>query len=72
MDKIYKNSNGKFETEDGWTLSCGSPIALNVGDNDKEQWIEGRVEHNGKDYYFHCPNGKHINLKDGDQIKGLW
>lgn len=69
MCTIYKNSCGKFETEDGKTFSCGHAIALNVGE---DQWIEGRIEHDGRDYYFCCPNGKHISLRDGDQIKDLW
>lgn len=29
-------------------LSCGYPISIKI----KNRWVQGRVEHNGRGYYF--------------------
>lgn len=44
-------------TKDRWCignreLSCGYPISIKI----KNRWIKGRVEHNGKCYYFLSDN----------------
>ncbi|MDU4750279.1 MAG: DUF5348 domain-containing protein [Clostridium butyricum] len=35
-------------------LSCGYPISIRI----ENKWLKGRVEHNGKSYYFLSDNLK--------------
>ena len=42
----YIDQNGAFDTK---YFSCGSCLEIFV-DN---KWLETRIEHNGKDYYFY-------------------
>lgn len=60
---LTKAPSGKYALP-GWPeLSCGSPVEVLVEDEDHEAmidgeyrrvpyWCAGRLEHNGKDYYF--------------------
>ncbi len=54
--RLDKNNRGRFfiqfdDGEEGHDLTCGN--ALEILNN--EEWIIGRVEHNGNAYYFYGP-----------------
>ncbi|HAT4225040.1 DUF5348 domain-containing protein [Clostridium perfringens] len=68
MSKIFKNENKRYEL-DGTVLSSGDPVLLNLGTEDEPQWVRGRIEHDGDDYYFLARSEKHISLTDGDEVK---
>lgn len=58
---LREDSNGKFCVEfpsgNSYTLSCGNSIELYLKEDAEldisEGWHAGRVEHNGKGYYFY-------------------
>ena len=64
--KAYKNNRGRYELENGTELTCGH--CIKYLETELGVWVEGRVEHNGKDYYFFNPNGKHLPLYDGVEV----
>lgn len=45
-------------------LSCGNPISIKI----KNRWIQGRVEHNGRGYYFLCDDLK-IDLSEESYVR---
>lgn len=65
--KAYKNELGRYEIEDGTTLTSGHPIKYY--ESELGVWLEGRIEHNGDDYYFFNPNGKHLPMYNGVEVK---
>ncbi|MDU7215215.1 MAG: DUF5348 domain-containing protein [Clostridium paraputrificum] len=68
--KFYKNKNYRYESEDRkFELTCDFPVKYYY--EEFEVWIEGRIEHNGKDYYFYNNNGKNLNLSDGVMLEVL-
>ncbi|WP_300381216.1 DUF5348 domain-containing protein [Clostridium sp.] len=66
--KFYKNKSGRYEAQDRSTyFTSGQPVKyLEVN---LDIWIDGRIEHNGKDYYFISNSGKKISLYDGVILK---
>ena len=59
--RFYKNKSGRYEAEDGSIyFTCGQPVRY--FDENLEMWKDGRVEHNGKDYYVYLNNGEKIDL----------
>lgn len=76
---LHEGPTQKFciEFNDGssshW-LGCGSDIEIYLNENDEEDiyegWHDGRIEHNGKGYYFHGPgrpmlySGMRVRVRD--------
>ncbi len=70
MMRFYKNKNYRYESEDrNVELTCGFPVKYYY--EELGVWIEGRIEHNGKDYYFYNNNGKSLNLYAGVMLEEL-
>lgn len=66
--KFYKNDMGRYESEDGKVyFSSGHPVKYYH--SELGIWLEGRIEHNGKDYYFFNPNGSHLPLYEGVELQ---
>lgn len=67
---LYKNSRGRFELN-GDEFCCGYDIEAYINEdpanNIEKGWYAGRVEHDGKDYYFYGP-GKPA-LYDGMRVR---
>jgi hypothetical protein len=62
--RLYESSSGKYVVSydrggESYPLSCGSPLEVYFdhedwdNDIDNPGWYSGRVEHNGKGYYFY-------------------
>lgn len=65
LSRIYKNSNGRYETLKGQELSCGCHLKF---EKEEGQLIDARVEHNGKDYYFYVSQNEKYNIFDGTVV----
>lgn len=70
------NESGRYELldEQGNYLTyftCGELI--DIYDPDKEEWLQGRIEHNDNynGYYFFNPNGRHRSLWNGVKARIL-
>jgi hypothetical protein len=61
--KLVLNSQGRFNLDTAQELyfTCGSPLEMFI-DN---EWYRGRVESDGKDYYFYNYEGENIPLNEG-------
>lgn len=46
MNTLRKTETGRWAVS-GRDLGCGDVVEVNVG-----PWLEGRIEHNGRDYIF--------------------
>ncbi len=58
--RLRKNAIGRWVYAD-CELTCGDLVELDIG-----AWISGRIEHDGKDYYFLAPDGlTAIALREG-------
>ena len=68
--KVYKNEQGRFQLEnDSWYWTSGD--VMQIYDEELKQWLDGRVEHNGDDYYWtddecfiHLYNGMMVRVED--------
>lgn len=52
---LFRNSNGRYETEKGNEYTCGCRIEyLSVAEDEYEhtKWCRSSVEHDGNDYYI--------------------
>lgn len=68
--KFYKNKNNRYVSEDGgFELTCG--FTIKYYHQELGVWIDGRIEHNGKDYYFYNNEGENLNLYNGVILKYL-
>lgn len=51
-------------------ITCGCILEVMTFDHDgNEIWIKGRVEHNGKAYYFICPKMGNPELRTGWNVR---
>lgn len=50
---LYKNEADRYEMNDNYYFTSGSPIEIYIHDSYEERnvWHKSRVEHNGDDYY---------------------
>ena len=54
ISRLYKNHNGRYETSNGYSYTCGRRIEALIPDKHYKigHWVWTRVEHNGIDYYL--------------------